>query len=417
MHGLGLGSGGNIGIAGRPQLAAALRRVERMRKLRAIALIAPLFLYLLLNFMLPIGGMLLRSFEDPELPTVLPRTAAALHVWKGDGLPPPELVETFGQELAVAWKAGTLSAAANRLNYDINGFRTLLFKTARQVGNEPATLELLSQIDARWSERETWSALRHAAGPYTMFYLLAALDRRVTADGEIARTSPQQAIFITVFERTFWISFVVTATCLVLAYPVAYLLATVRERVGNLLLIVVLLPFWTAVLVRTTAWMVLLQREGMVNGLLNAAGFADEPLALIYNRTGVYIGMTYVLLPFMILPIYGVMKGISPHPVRAALSLGARPFVAFWRVYLPQTMPGIVAGAMLVFIQAIGFYVTPALMGSADDQMISYFIAFYTNQTLNWGMAAALGLILLVTTLLLYGVLARLAGAKNIAWR
>jgi putative spermidine/putrescine transport system permease protein len=401
----------------RPELAAALRRTERMRKLRALALIAPLFLYLLLNFMLPITGMLLRSVEDPELPAVLAKTAVALRVWDGAGSPPPELVAIFGAELESARDAGSLSAAANRLNYDINGFRSLLFKTARQLGTETATLERLSTIDGRWSDAETWSALRHAAGPYTSFYLLASLDRRLNPEGAIVRTPPEQAIFITVFERTFWISLVVTAACLCLAYPVAYVLATARERVANLLLIIVLLPFWTAVLVRTTAWMVLLQREGIVNGLLKSAGLIDQPLELIYNRTGVYIAMTHVLLPFMILPIYGVMKGVSAGPVRAALSLGARPFVAFRRVYLPQTMPGVMAGAMLVFILAIGYYVTPALIGGADDQMISYFIAFYTNQTLNWGMAAALGLILLVATLVLYGVLGRLAGTRTLAWR
>src|SRR5262249_16779054 len=193
-------------------------------------------------------------------------------------------------------------------------------------------------------------------------------------------------------------------------------LATARERVANLLMILVLLPFWTAVLVRTAAWLVILQREGMVNGLLRRLGVITEPLSLIHNRTGVYIAMTYVLLPFMILRIYGVRKGVWPVAVRAALSLGARPLVAFRRVYLPQTLPGVSAGCLLVFILAIGYYVTPALVGGADDQMISYFIAFYTNQTLNWGMAAALGVILLGITLLLYVVHSRLSGAVSLKW-
>jgi len=203
----------------------------------------------------------------------------------------------------------------------------------------------------------------------------------------------------------------------VLAYPVAYLLATVPARIGNLLMILVLLPFWTSVLVRTTAWMVLLQREGIVNGILRRAGIISDPLQLIHNRTGVYIAMTYVLLPFMVLPLYGVMKGVSPLAVRAALSLGASPFAAFRRVYLPQTLPGITAGCLLVFILAIGYYITPALVGGADDQLISYFIAFYTNQTLNWGMAAALGLVLLAVTLILYGVYTKLAGTSGLKWR
>ncbi|TMH63884.1 MAG: ABC transporter permease [Betaproteobacteria bacterium] len=400
-------------------LKAGLRRAERSQKLHAIVLVAPLLLFLALNFVLPIGSMLLRSIQDPEMSTVLPGTAALLRGLEGGALPDDHIADVFVTELRQTRDTGALSAVANRLNYDINGFRTLVFRTARQLGDEtaPATLDELIRIDPRWGQHETWAALKHASGPYTSFYLLAAVDRRLTADGAITRTPAQQAIFVDVFKRTFGVSAVVTLVCLVLAYPVAYLLATVPARIGNLLMILVLLPFWTSVLVRTTAWMVLLQREGIVNGILRGAGVISEPLQLIHNRTGVYIAMTYVLLPFMVLPLYGVMKGISPLPVRAALSLGASPFAAFRRVYLPQTLPGITAGCLLVFILAIGYYITPALVGGADDQLISYFIAFYTNQTLNWGMAAALGLVLLAVTLILYGVYAKLAGTSGLKWR
>ena len=164
-------------------------------------------------------------------------------------------------------------------------------------------------------------------------------------------------------------------------------------------MILVLLPFWTSLLVRTGAWVVLLQREGPVNGLLQALGLTDEPLQLVYNRFGVYVAMTHILLPFMVLPLYSVMRGIPPEYMRAAASLGARPLRAFLRVYLPQTVPGIGAGCLLVFILAIGYYITPALVGGANDQMVSYFVAFFTNQTVNWGMAAALGAVLLIATL------------------
>ena len=411
--------------AGRPAaldptaLKAALRRVERTQKLHAVVLVAPLLLFLALNFVLPIGSMLLRSIQDYEMSTVLPATAALLRGLEGGALPDDHIADVFAAELRQARESGNLSAIANRLNYDINGFRTLLLRTARQLGDESgrATLDDLVRIDPRWGQRETWAALKHASGPYTSFYLLAAVDRRLTADGGIARTPAQQAIFVDVFKRTFGVSAVVTLVCLVLAYPVAYLLATVPARIGNLLMILVLLPFWTSVLVRTTAWMVLLQREGIVNGILRRTGIISDPLQLIHNRTGVYIAMTYVLLPFMVLPLYGVMKGVSPLAVRAALSLGASPFAAFRRVYLPQTLPGITAGCLLVFILAIGYYITPALVGGADDQLISYFIAFYTNQTLNWGMAAALGLVLLAVTLILYGVYTKLAGTSGLKWR
>ena len=413
-----IGSGGIAGIDS-TALKAALRRAERSQNLHALALVAPLLLFLALNFVLPIGSMLLRSIQDPELTTTLPETAVLLRGLEGGVIPNDYITSVFVTELRQTRDSGALSAVANRLNYDINGFRTLLFRTARQLGEAttPGTLDELVRIDPRWGQRETWAALQHASGPYTSFYLLAAIDRRLTADGSIVTTPAQQAVFIDVFKRTFGISAVVTVLCLVLAYPVAYLLATVSPRIGNLLMILVLLPFWTSVLVRTTAWMVLLQREGIVNGILRSAEVISDPIQLVHNRIGVYIAMTYVLLPFMVLPLYGVMKGISPLPVRAALSLGASPFTTFRRIYLPQTLPGVTAGCLLVFILAIGFYITPALVGGAGDQLISYFIAFYTNQTLNWGMAAALGLVLLAVTLLLYGVYTKLTATSSLRWR
>jgi len=413
-----IGSGGIAGIDS-TALKAALRRAERSQNLHALALVAPLLLFLALNFVLPIGSMLLRSIQDPELTTTLPETAVLLRGLEGGVIPDDYITSVFVTELRQTRDSGALSAVANRLNYDINGFRTLLFRTARQLGEAttPGTLDELVRIDPRWGQRETWAALQHASGPYTSFYLLAAIDRRLTADGSIVTTPAQQAVFIDVFKRTFGISAVVTVLCLVLAYPVAYLLATVSPRIGNLLMILVLLPFWTSVLVRTTAWMVLLQREGIVNGILRSAEVISDPIQLVHNRIGVYIAMTYVLLPFMVLPLYGVMKGISPLPVRAALSLGASPFTTFRRIYLPQTLPGVTAGCLLVFILAIGFYITPALVGGAGDQLISYFIAFYTNQTLNWGMAAALGLVLLAVTLLLYGVYTKLTATSSLRWR
>ena len=215
------------------------------------------------------------------------------------------------------------------------------------------------------------------------------------------------------FLRTFLVALSVTALCLVLGFPVAYLLATRPPRIANLLMILVLLPFWTSLLVRTTAWVVLLQTNGVVNEILTGLGLIGEPLQLVYNRVGVLIAMTHVLLPFMILPLYSVMRSIPPAHLRAASSLGARPVGAFLRVYLPQTLPGIGAGALLVFILALGYYITPALVGGPADQMISCFIAFYTTSTVNWGMASALGLLLLVATLALYAVYARLVGADR----
>jgi putative spermidine/putrescine transport system permease protein len=192
--------------------------------------------------------------------------------------------------------------------------------------------------------------------------------------------------------------------CLLLGYPLAYWLSTMSARSANILMILVLVPFWTSVLVRVAAWIVLLQREGLVNKALLGLNLVAEPLTLLFNRTGVVISMTHILLPFMILPLYSVMKSVPPTYLRAAVSLGSPPLAAFFRVYVPQTWPGIAAGALLVFIVCLGYYVTPALLGGADDQMLSYYIAQYTNVDINWGMACALGGLLLGATLVLYAL-------------
>jgi putative spermidine/putrescine transport system permease protein len=167
-------------------------------------------------------------------------------------------------------------------------------------------------------------------------------------------------------------------------------------------------PFWTSILVRVAAWIVLLQSEGLVNRALMGLGVIDHPLALLFNRLGVVIAMVHILLPFMILPLYSVMKSVPPTFLRAAVSLGSAPMAAFFRVYVPQTYPGIGAGALLVFILAIGYYVTPALLGGPEDQMLSYYIAQYTNVNINWGMACALGALLLAATLVLYALYRRI---------
>lgn len=399
-------------------LKVSLQRTRRRHNLRAFALVMPLLIFLIANFVAPIALMMLRSIQDPELPKVMPRTTSLLAKWEGGSIPDEGILQVFVDELKTARGEGSLGLVANRLNYDINGFRTLLFRTARNLPlpEDIPTPDALIQIDPRWGDPAYWAAMKHAAGPYTSFYLLAAVDRRIGADGQIHRTPAEQAIFVKIFIRTFHMSLVVTVACLLLGFPIAYLLATRPRHITNLLIILVVLPFWTPVLVRTAAWVVLLQREGMVNGFLQWTGLISEPLALIYNRTGVYVAMIYVLLPFMVLPLYGVMRRISPLTMAAALSLGARPWAAFRRVYLPQSLPGINAGCLLVFILSVGFYITPALVGGADDQMVSYFIAFYTNRTLNWGMASALGLLLLVTTLILYGFYNRAVGTSGPTW-
>ena len=403
--------GADAGVALRRALARSRWREQR----QAALLVLPLFLFLLVSFVAPIGAMLARGVTDTDVARILPRVSAQLARWDGRELPPAAAFTELVADIRAAREAGTLASAATRLNYDVAGFRTLLFATGRALSADfadPARDKLVA-IDPKWGERETWAALRRAGGPVTDFYLLAALDLRHDAGNAVVGAPPEQAVFRNVLGRTLWISGTVTLVCLLLGYPVAFFIARQPPARAALLLFLVLLPFWTSLLVRTVAWVVLLQREGILNNLLLSLGLVTEPVRMIFNRFAVYVAMVHVLLPFMVLPLYAVMKGISPSYVRAAWSLGARPATAFRRVYLPQTLPGIGAGCLMVFIQALGYYITPALVGGADDQMISYFIAFYASRTVNWGMAAALSLMLLAATLALYAVYNRLIGIEK----
>jgi len=396
-------------------LRRSLRKSERKEQLRAAALVLPLFLFLLATFIVPIGTMLGRAVVDREIAQILPSVTTELARWDGRELPPEAAYAALIEDIRAAREAGTLASAATRLNYDVAGFRSLLFATGRRLAGEitGSPREFLGAIDPKWNDRETWAVIRRAAGPVTDFYLLAALDLRRDASDAITGAPPEQAVFRNVLGRTLWISGVVTVVCLLLGYPVAYFIARQPPSRAAVLLFLVLLPFWTSLLVRTVAWVVLLQREGILNNLLISLGLVGEPLRMIFNRVAVYGAMVHVLLPFMVLPLYAVMKGISPSYVRAASSLGAAPLTAFRRVYVPQTLPGVGAGCLMVFIQALGYYITPALVGGADDQMISYFIAFYASKTVNWGMAAALSIMLLAATLALYAVYDRLVGVDK----
>jgi putative spermidine/putrescine transport system permease protein len=393
-------------------LRRSLKRSGRREQLRAAALVLPLFLFLLATFMVPIAAMLGRAIFDREVGEILPRVTAELQRWDGRELPSDAAYAALIEDIRAAREAGTLASAATRLNYDVAGFRSLLFATGRRLGDEVtgSPREFLGAIDSKWSELETWAVIRRAAGPVTDFYLLAALDLRRDASEAITASVPEQAVFRDVLARTLWISGVVTLVCLLLGYPTAYFISLQPAGRAAVLLFLVLLPFWTSLLVRTVAWVVLLQREGILNNLLLSLGLVTEPVRMIFNRFAVYVAMVHVLLPFMVLPLYAVMKGISPSYLRAASSLGATPLTAFRRVYMPQTLPGVGAGCLMVFIQALGYYITPALVGGAEDQMISYFIAFYASKTVNWGMAAALSIMLLAATLALYAVYDRMVG-------
>ncbi|MGY6709909.1 MAG: ABC transporter permease [Rhizobiaceae bacterium] len=398
-------------------LKKSLAKAERRRKITAFLLVAPLLAFIVFTFVIPIGSMLFRSVDNPIIIQVLPRTVDALQEWDGSDIPPETAFAAMAEDLAEAQTNRTVGRVAVRLNYEMSGARSLFTATARRAdGLEAPFQESFVEINPRWGETEIWAAIQREGRRFTPAYFIAALDMRYAADGSIEQQPPHQRVYVQLFLRTLVLSLAITLTTLLLGYPIAYLLATLPLRYSNLLMICVLLPFWTSLLVRTTAWIVLLQQQGVLNDILVMLGIINEAgrIQMVYNATGTIVAMTHILLPFMVLPLYSVMKGIPPSYVRAARSLGANPWTAFWKIYVPQTVPGIGAGAVLVFIISIGYYITPALVGGQSGQMISNLIAFHMQNSLNWGLAAALGSILLGGVLILYWVYNRIVGVDNV---
>lgn len=214
-------------------------------------------------------------------------------------------------------------------------------------------------------------------------------------------------VYLKVLWNTVQVSVIVTVVCLVLAYPYAYLMNLTNKRTANLMVLAVLIPFWSSLLVRTYAWTVILQDTGIINSFLLGIGVIDEPVPLVRNLLGVTIGMVHILLPFMVLPIYSVMQRIDMNYVRAANNLGASPFQAFWRVFLPLSLPGVFAGVLLVFVISLGFYITPALLGSPRDAMLGEVVVQQVQELFNWGMGGAMALMLLLLTLAALAVASR----------
>ena len=275
--------------------------------------------------------------------------------------------------------------------------------------------EAFLEMDEDWGATDNWRTIQVYSPPFTTGYFLNAIDMQKGPDGPEARPENQQ-IYIMLFKRTLFMSLVITGSCILLAYPVAYLLSNLPMRTANLLMILVLLPFWTSLLVRTSAWKVMLQQQGVINDTLVWLGLVDDAgrLIMINNQFGTIVAMTHILLPFMILPMYSVMSTIPPSYVRAARSLGATNWTSFWRVYFPQSVPGIGAGSILVFILAIGYYITPEIVGGTTGTFISNRIAYHISSSLNWGLAAALGSILLAAVLILYWAYDKIVGIDNV---
>jgi len=403
-------------------LKKSLSRSLRQQKIRALLLISPLLIFILVAFIMPIVSMLSRSVENDLVSQTLPATVSAIQSWDAlSGELPDELVyKAFAQDIQNAAKAKVHTKVALRLNYEKSGIASLFKKTARKakkwdIETDGPFKEKLIKVHKGWGEVEVWQTIKTHSPRYTSGYFLNAIDMRKTAEG--ADFQPEdKTILIKLFQRTLVMSLIITFSCILLGYPVAWLLANLPMRQANLLMILVLLPFWTSLLVRTSAWKVMLQQQGVINDILVQLSLVsdDARLIMINNEIGTIVAMTHILLPFMILPMYSVMQTIPPSYLRAAKSLGATNWTAFWRVYFPQSVPGIGAGSILVFILAIGYYITPEIVGGTKGVFISNRIAYHILKSLNWGLAAALGTILLVAVLILYWTYDKIVGIDNV---
>lgn len=403
-------------LGSRRALGAALRRSERPGRMRALLLAFPALLFLAVTFCAPIGIFLTTAVKNPQVRETLPSTVLALKDWDGRSVPSEEVFSAFVADLKRAQEDNTAASLGKRLNYESAGMRSRIMSVTRKLeGLKTGPLaRQFSAIDPAWGDTEIWTIIKRNAAPVTPYYLLTALDLSQDISGAIAPVEDSQAIFLDVLGRTLWIAGLVTVATLMLGFPTAYVISLAPGRIASIMLLMVLLPLWTSLLVRTTAWVVLLQTDGVINQTLLALNLTTEKLQLMLTRFGTVSAMTHIQLPFTILPILSVMKSIPGGQLRAARSLGAPPLSAFWRVYAPQTLPGVAAGCLMTFILSLGYYITPALVGGPRDQMLSNFIATYINRDLNWGMAAALACLLLIMTLSIYLLFLRLVGAERI---
>jgi len=356
------------------------------------------------------------SFLTPLKSAACSKLYRELKKWNGDTIPGEQTFKALVQDLRSAQKF-LIGKSSTRMNYETPGWKSLIKKSGRKLGKikNPPYKEAMIKIDKRWGEIKFWQSLQVMKDPYTGGYYLNAVDRKLDSNRNVVIQPEERRVYVMLWWRTMLVSFIVTVGCLILAYPVSHLLASLPLKYSNVLMICVLMPFWTSLLVRIVSWMVMLQQEGVVNNLLVISGILSDEnrLPMMYNFTGTVIVMIQILLPFMILPIYSVMKGIPPSFMKAAQNLGAPPSLAFLKVYMPQTLPGVGAGVILVFIVAIGYYITPELVGGKDGALIGNMVAYHMQKSLNWGLASAMGAILLVAILILYWVYDKIVGIDN----
>lgn len=372
-----------------------------------LLLLLPAVILVALTVIYPFLMILSNSVLNSTAPNILPRTTEQIARWQPGTPVDPALQSALTSDLLNAQKTRVLSRAALVLENEQYGLRELVTRTGNELreqadgGQSPDIMAAATE----WTDEKWWRALKRGLSAYTFTNLLHVADYYYDPQGQLAAVPANQAIFMQAMQRTLVISVLVTLFCMVLAYPISWVLSSGSRRWQSFMLVCVLLPFWTSLLVRTSAWIVLLQRQGVLNDALLALGLSSERLQLIYNRTGVLTAMVHILLPFMILPVYAAMNNIPGFQLRAGLSLGASPMTVFRRVFFPQTIPGLRTGTVIVFVMALGFYITPALVGSPSDQMIAGFISIYLNERLDWGTASSLAILLSSTMALGYLVI------------
>ena len=399
-------------------LEESLKKAEKKNKVKAFLLVAPLLLFLLITYIFPIGEMFTRSIDDKMITNMLPKTFKSMEKWDGKELPPEEVYASFLSDYKVLVKNKTQGKLGQRLNKEKNGFNSILKKLKRKMKKfeEGNYKQQIISVHKRFADVEYWRAMKRTAPPYTAIKYLKAVDLYTDENGSIVQVEESRRIYKKLWVRTLEVALFVTIFTFLMGYPIAHLLATIPMKYSNLLMICVLLPFWTSLLVRTASWMILLQQQGVVNDFFVMIGLVadNNRPEMMYNKVGTYVAMSQILLPFMVLPLYSVMKTISPSLMRAGKSLGGTPFVSFWKIYFPLTISGIGAGSLLVFILAVGYYITPELVGGASGKLISNQIAYHMKQTLDWSFASAMGLMLLCGVLSIYWIYNKLVGIDNI---
>ena len=392
---------------------------ERALKIKALSLVVPLFLFILVFFIVPIAMILIKSIYSPKISELIPNTIKVMDTYhyKDTTIPSEEILKIFLMELQGLAKNRQSGILAEELNRRVSGFGSTIKKTSRKIKRKDLSKienykKHLLGITKRWDNPNFWNAIKRSGNSFTFSYLLAAFDLKYDIDGNIIQK--ESRIYFPILLKTIYMAFMITILTILLAYPTSYYLASIPKHKANLLMIFVLLPFWTSLLVRIVSWITLLQDNGVINETLMILNFIDKPLSLVFNEFATIITMTHILLPFMVLPLYGSMRAMDTNYIKASASLGANPFITFIKIYFPLTLPGLSAGSILVFIMSVGYYITPALVGGVDGQMISNLVEFHMRTSNNWELASALGVIILLITLFLYWAYTKLVGVNNI---